>query len=122
MNTINEVLQPPGPSRPEQKEPISVKKLRQGDAYWDTKKVLLGWVIDTMQQTLCLAPHRLARLQAFFDELRNVTRVAVNQWQKMLGELRSMVLGIPGRRGLFSTLQHGFKQSDRFRIRIDSSM
>jgi hypothetical protein len=51
-----------------------------------------------------------------------VSRVAVNHWQKVLGELRSMVLGILGGRGLFSTLQHGFKQSDKFRIRIDASM
>jgi hypothetical protein len=32
MNTIDEVLRPPDPSRPAEKEPISVKKLRQGDA------------------------------------------------------------------------------------------
>jgi hypothetical protein len=122
MNTIDEVLRAPDPSRTEQKEPISVKKLRQGDAYWATKKVLLGWVIDTIDQTLCLAPHRLARLQPIFDELRHVSRVSVKQWQTFIGELRSMVLGIPGGRGLFSTLQHGFRQSDKFRIRIDSNM
>jgi hypothetical protein len=44
----------------------------------------------------------------------------LKSWQKFLGELRSMVLAIPGGRGLFSTLQTGIKHSDRHRVRIDS--
>jgi hypothetical protein len=43
------------------------------------------------------------------------TRISVKEWQKFLGELRSISLAIPGARGLFSVLQEAFRQS------IDSS-
>jgi hypothetical protein len=42
LHTIDEVLQPADPSRPFQKEPASIKKLRKGDGNWDTQKTLLG--------------------------------------------------------------------------------
>ena len=36
-------------------------------------------------------------------------RIATKRWHKLLGELRSMVLALPGARGLFSTLQMAFQ-------------
>jgi hypothetical protein len=96
-------------------EPISVKKLRTGDASWHTQKIVLGWVIDTIRQTIALPPHRADRLLALFHELRDRKRVSVKRWQIFLGELRSMVLAIPGGKGLFSTLQHGFHYTDKGR-------
>jgi hypothetical protein len=43
---------------PHRKEPASTKKLRQGDAFWETWKLVLGWIIDTIRMTLKLPPHR----------------------------------------------------------------
>jgi hypothetical protein len=120
LHTIDEIFQPLDPALSQiHQEPISVKKLKKGDAFWATRKVFLGWLIDTINQTIELPPHRYQRLCAIFDSLRGRKRVAVKIWHKVLGELRSMVLGIPGGRGLFSTLQEGFRHSDRFRIKID---
>jgi hypothetical protein len=120
LHTIDEVLRPLDPARAHvHQEPTSVKKLRKGDAYWATRKIFLGWLIDTIQQTIELPPHRYERLLAIFDALRGRKRVAVKDWHKVLGELRSMVLAIPGGRGLFSALQEGFRHSDRFRIKIN---
>jgi hypothetical protein len=50
--------------------------------------------------------------------MRDKHRVGVKQWHKVLGELQSMVLAIPGGRGLFSLLQTSFKFKDKNRIRI----
>jgi hypothetical protein len=119
FHTIDEVLKPLDPAHKFHQEPTSVKKLRKGDGYWETRKIILGWLIDTINQTIELPAHRIARLQEIFDSLRGVKRVAVKKWHKVLGELRSMVMAIPGGQGLFSTLQAGFKHSDRHRIRID---
>ena len=44
------------------KEPVSRKKLQQGDACWSTYKTILGWDVDTLQQTIHLPPHRAERL------------------------------------------------------------
>jgi hypothetical protein len=123
LHAIDEVLKPLDPALQDiHQEPASVKKLRRGDGYWETRKIILGWLIDTVNQTIELPPHRIARLQEIFDSLRGAKRVPVKKWHKVLGELRSMVLAIPGGRGLFSTLQAGFQHSDRNRIRIDRSV
>ena len=120
FHAIDEVLRPLDASHAFHQEPISVKKLLKGDGCWGTTKILLGWLIDTVTQTLELPPHRHARLQTIFDDLRHRKRVSLKTWQQVLGELRSMVLAIPGGRGLFSTLQAGIRHSDRHRVRIDS--
>ena len=120
MHAIDEVLQPLDPALAHiHKEPTSTKKLLQGDGHWDTTKVLLGWLIDTVRQTIQLPQHRYERLCQIFSELRGTSRVSLKNWCKVLGELRSMVLAIPGGRGLFSTLQTGLRHSDGHRVRIN---
>jgi hypothetical protein len=119
FHTIDDILRPLDPNHEFHQEPISVKKLLKGDGNWSTCKVMLGWLIDTVRQTLELPPHRYERLCSLFSTLRGSKRVSLKAWQKVLGELRSMVLALPGGRGLFSTLQTGIRHSDRHRVRID---
>ena len=45
-------------------------------------------------------------------------RVSTKAWHKLLGELRSMVLGIPGGHGLFSQLQLVLRSCEHHRVRI----
>lgn len=90
---------------PMRREPISQKKLDQGDAAWKTTATILGWNIDTISGTLQLPPHRLERLQAILHDLLATGTSTVSAWHKLLGELRSMVLAVPGGEGLFSALQ-----------------
>ena len=46
------------------REPISMKKLAKGDACWSTRKLILGWLLDTIAGTIELPPHRKDRLLA----------------------------------------------------------
>ena len=92
-------------------EPISVKKLLKGDGAWATQKVLLGWFVDTIAGTISLPPHRLERFGALLDSIAPTQRrIGIKAWHKFLGELRSMVLGLPGTSGLFGPLQHAFRE------------
>jgi hypothetical protein len=119
LHAIDCVLAPlDAEQHPQHNEPTSVKKLRNGDACWSTTKVMLGWLIDTVAQTITLPPHRVERLLEIFESLRDKKRVSLKNWHRVIGELRSMVLAIPGGRGLFSALQHTLTMSDRNRIRI----
>jgi hypothetical protein len=43
---------------------LPLKKLFKGDVTWSTRKVVLGWVMDTTTKTIQLSPHRVARLPA----------------------------------------------------------
>ena len=101
------------------KEPASVKKMRQGDACWDTNKRILGWDVDTEMSTLNLPPHRLDRLYALLNMIRPPKkRISVKVWHQLLGELRSMAPALPGARGLFSVLQDALSKADQHRVRI----
>jgi hypothetical protein len=69
------------------KEPASVKKLLQGNAYWGTRKLVLGWVIDTILMTLELPQHRKERLHTLLQEiLPTQQQISVQKWQQVLGE------------------------------------
>ena len=104
---LDAVLRPLSPSdNPFRKEPNSVKKLKQGDGAWTTRKVILGWIIDTIQRSVELPPHRLARFFELLDSIpSHQRRTSRKKWQQLLGEFRSMVLAIPGGRGMLSQLQ-----------------
>ena len=70
---------------------------------------MLGWAVDTVAKTLEVPPHCVERLHLILDSIQpNQKRTTAKVWHKLLGELRSMALAIPGARGLFSTLQTAF--------------
>lgn len=120
LHVLDSVFRPLSPSdNPNRQEPASVKKLRKGDGNWSTRKTVLGWVIDTVAQTITLPERRLDRLNAILADISPTQRrIRVKMWHKFLGELRSMVIGIPGARGLFSTLQHAFRTESKKRLKL----
>jgi hypothetical protein len=100
-------------------EPISTAKLLQGDAAWDTCKKLLGWIVDSVTLTLNLPPRRLQRLADLLASIpAQQQRLALARWHKLLGELRSMALALPGARGLFSHLQAAIHSRRGNRLRL----
>jgi hypothetical protein len=106
---------------PHLKEPASINNMLKGDATWATRKNILGWIVDTIKMTVELPQHSIDR---FFELLDSVApgqgRASTNTWEKLLGELRSMVLAIPGGRGLFIVLQEVLKKrcDDGTRVRL----
>jgi hypothetical protein len=124
FESIDKILRPLLPTdNPHRKDPISIKKLLKGDAAWATRKSILGWSIDTVARTIELPPQRLARLWELLASIpTSQRRTSRQKWQQLLGELRSMVLVIPGGRGLFSQLQsvllatHNPKPTDRLQL------
>lgn len=107
FDSIDDIFRPLQPGDlAERQEPISVKKLAQGDAAWATSKTVLGWLLDTQSQTITLPPRRHQRLLDLLDSYpRRRSKIPFTEWRKTLGELRSMSLALPGARGLFSLLQ-----------------
>ena len=124
FEAIDTVLRPlEETDKTSRQEPISVKKLKKGDACWGTRKTILGWIIDTVQETIELTPRRLQRLKDILDDLpRSKKRIAVKEWHKIVGELRSMSLAVPGLRGLFSLMQEAFRSEHRKRIRLTAGL
>ena len=118
LDTVFRELEPG--DNPHRQEPASVKKFKKGDGAWMTRKLVLGWLIDTISMTIELPPHRIARLHEILDSIKPGTRrVATKTWHQVLGELRSMVLAIPGGQGLFSTLQEAFRHPSQHDGRLE---
>ena len=67
FHNIDELFCPNNKDDIAREEPISIKKLRKGDAAWSTNKVILGWAIDTAKQVLTLPEDRKASLLALLD-------------------------------------------------------
>jgi hypothetical protein len=123
MEAIDDVFRPLDSADPSyRKQPQSVKKLLQGDASWSTVKKVLGWILDTVAMTIRLPPRRLERLAELLASIpATQSRLSLDRWYKILGELRSMSLALPGTRGLFSSLQAALRSSDGKRLRLTKS-
>ena len=119
LHAIDQVFDRPRAGDKNRNEAASVKKLLQGDGAMNTRKLMLGWIIDTILGTIELPEHRKDRLQSIFDGLRGKRRISAKNWHKILGELRFMSLGIPGSAVLFSALQVGLSETSDNRVRID---
>ena len=123
LEALDQVIRPLDPAdNPARKEPASVKKLAQGDASWATQKILLGWLVDTIQGTIQLPPHRVDRLHTILAEVRGRRRISLRKWRALLGELRSMMVALPGSEGLFSHLQDALSRQRGGRIRVNEAV
>ena len=67
FRTIDELFRLNNKDYIAREEPISLKKLRKGNAAWSTKKVILGRANDTAEQVLTLPDDRKASLLSLLD-------------------------------------------------------
>ena len=122
LHSIDKVLATPASTDPDRNEAVSEKKMRKGDGSWATRKVLLGWVVDFLRQTLELPPHRKLELGQIFADLASRKRISKKMWERILGKLRFVSIAIPGSAGLFSALQHANQKACQGRIRITQAL
>jgi len=124
MRAIDDVFRPlDSEDSPFRRQPISLKKLKKGDCSWSTIKVILGWIIDTVNMTIQLPPHRVERLAEILSSIPvTQKRTSVRKWHKVLGELRSMSLALPGARHLFSHMQHAMSSKLKGRVNLNKGV
>jgi len=86
LHGIHTIFPPLGPSEAQDDEPIAIKKLKQGDGLWDTRKEILGWLFDGIARTMQLPAEKIEKNPKEFK--RNVAtkkstiwRAGKNQWK-----------------------------------------
>jgi hypothetical protein len=105
------------------RDPVSIKKLLKGDCSWSTVKLILGWIVDTANMTIQLPPHRVERLWEILNSIpRRQKRTSVKKWHKVLGELRSMAIALPGSRSMFGRLQNALCLDGTSRIALNKGV
>ena len=122
LHAIDGMIAQPEDASGNIREPASVKKMSRGDGSWNSRKVILGWTIDFVRQTLELPAHRKHTLATIFTELAGVKRIARKRWQRILGQLRFVSQAIPGSAGLFGALQLALQKATSGRVRINTSL
>jgi hypothetical protein len=75
-HTIDAIRRPNDSDDVAREMPISVRKLRKGDDFWSTQKVILGWFIDTVHLTIALPKHRQDRLLNILTEVISKSTVS----------------------------------------------
>ena len=118
LHAVDEILAQPTLEEKHRNEAISLKKLLKGDGSWNTRKLVLGWIIDTIRQTIELPAHRKESLAQIFNELKGAKRVSNKSWMSILGKLRFVSVAVPGSAGLFCALQLALTKANGNRIRI----
>jgi hypothetical protein len=113
------VLAQPTSDEPHRNEAVSLKKLLKGDGSWNTHKLILGWIVDTIRQMIELPPHQKETLAQIFEELASLKRVNSKKWASYLGRLRFISVAIPGSAGLFSALQWAQNKAGANRIQVN---
>ena len=81
-------------------DPISNKKLLEGEGEWDTRKEILGWVFDGARRCIELPPKKMASM---IDDLKIILRkpsISFTNFEKIVGRLRHAAIGLPAGRGL----------------------
>ncbi|KAL7467704.1 hypothetical protein ACHAXS_007940 [Conticribra weissflogii] len=84
-------------------DPISLKKLKQGDGKWDHIKTILGFQFDGEQYTVCVEPTKLAQLIASIHTwLSSNSGIAFHDFEVVIAKIRHAFTVIPGGRGLLT--------------------
>ena len=86
-------------------DPISEKKLDKLEGLWEHTKEILGWILDGANYTIQLPPAKVEKIVKTLKLLSKKRRVRLKDFQKIAGSLHHHAsMGIPGGRGLFTTI------------------
>ena len=69
LSTVDQVLAQPAHTEAQRTEALSLKKLLKGDGSWSTRKINLGWLVDTVRQTIELPAQHKEMLAEIFEDL-----------------------------------------------------
>lgn len=104
LHGVHSIFPPPAVSGHNGEDPISVKKLDQGEGLWHFEKEILGWLFNGVDYTITLPPEKLEKVQALIKSIAKLKSVDLESFQSMAGRLNHATLAIPNGRGLFSPI------------------
>ena len=105
LHGIHSVFPPPAITGHSGEDPISLKKLLEGEGLWQVRKEILGWIMDGATRCIELSEKKQA---AILQELKTVLRikrgVPFKRVEKLVGKLRHASIGIPAGKALFGPI------------------
>ena len=114
LHGIHSVFPPPEISGHPGEDPISQKKLAQGDGTWEHTKEILGWMLNGLTYTIQLPQPKCAVITKQIKAILRMTACPLNTFQKLAGKLQHVSLAILGGRGLFSPIHNAMHGNPTF--------
>ena len=114
INGVHSIFPPPEVTSHPGGDPISEKKLNNGDGTWSTKKEILGWIFDGENSTITLPPEKCNAIIKQIHHLLKLTRPSLNKFQHIAGKLQHASMGIPSGWALFSPIQIAMRNDPPF--------
>jgi hypothetical protein len=115
LHAIHSVFQPPDVANaPSAKDPISEKKLLKGDGRWDTKKEILGYMLDGINRTIQLPKDRANDLLKEVKAILKKQRVQLKRFRSIVGRLQHAARILPAARAFFTPLYNALKGTPDF--------
>jgi len=91
-------------------DPISEKKLDEGDGIWAVRKEILGWIFDGIARTIELPAKKVLSLEGDISAVLRHKGCTNKELQSILGKLQHASLAIPGGRGLLGPVYQKLQQ------------
>ena len=104
LHGIHSFFPPPSVTRHNGEDPISIKKLKEGEGLWNVEKEILGWIINGQSYTIKLPPGKVSKLIISMQNMIKKKAATLQQFQELQGKLIHASLGIPNGRGLLSAI------------------
>ena len=104
LTGVHSIFPPPHVSGHSGEDPVSQKKLRQGEGTWEVTKEILGWIVDGAQFTIQLPPEKCHKIVRLIKKLTKQNYTSLRRFQELAGKLQHASFGIPGGKGLFSPI------------------
>jgi len=104
LHGIHTVFPPLDPEVNKDDKPISIKKLKQGDGMWSTKKEILGWLFDGVGRCIQLPVDKVMKITQMLKDMLCSWRVCFGNIEKISGKLMHVMIGVPNGKGLLSLM------------------
>ena len=120
---ISRVFRPNIPADANRKYPISLNKLRKGDAAWFTCKTILVWYLDTEEQLLRFPESRSATLRDYLRIIpSSLQRQSLQKWRLLIGLFHSIMPAVEGSQGMSTRFQHALNSDKGRQVQLTFTM
>jgi len=114
LHAIHLVFPPLGITGHDGEDPVSLKKLKQGEGLWEAWKEILGWVFDGARWCIELPEDKVNKITAEIKHITWSKSVSSKQLEKPQGKLRHACIGLPAGKGLMGPIDAALRDVPRY--------
>ena len=104
LHGIHLCFPPPSITGHSGEDPVSTKKILNGEGFWQFQKEILGWIVDGKTYTITLSDEKRKKYISAIKTILKQKRVPAKNLEKVVGKLGHVAIGVPAGKGLLTPL------------------